>query len=108
MRLAARQNAGCASIVQVCTTHFAYVEALLKKIAKVDVQRLSGAAAAAAAAARAASQQLPDQQAQQPAAAAKAGGPQSALVKKDEAAVDAARQRYLQRKAAGATVGVKR
>ncbi len=83
------------SKLQVVSTHYSYVEPLLNRIAKIDVQRLSRgphalpptAAATDAAAVPAAA-----------AAGATAAAASKPAAKKDDVAVNAARQRYLERK----------
>ncbi|KAF6250725.1 DEAH-box nuclear pre-mRNA splicing factor [Scenedesmus sp. NREL 46B-D3] len=85
---------------QVCPTRHEWVEPLLPKLQDVDVQRLSGGklrAQAAAAAAAAAADSAADEAGT--AADGEAGG-QKVARRNDDDAVNAARQRYLQRKQA--------
>jgi ATP-dependent RNA helicase DHX8/PRP22 len=95
--------------LQVCPTRYEWVEPLLPKLQDVDVQRLSGGklkaqeAAAATAAADVAAAAAGAGQASD----GEAGGQKLARRNHNEA-VNAARQRYLQRKQAAAAAGKKK
>jgi hypothetical protein len=95
---------------------FEYVEPLLPKLRNIDLGRLAGgtraraAAAATAAAAAAAGAAAAAEGAAGGAAAAagQAGGPAKLARRHDTGSVDAARQRYLQRKATAAAAAGKK
>lgn len=88
----------CLLLLQVCPTRYEWVAPLLPKLRDVDVRKLSGAASAAAAAAAGGAadkgkHKLSDGE------AAEGAGPSKAAKKADDKSVDAARARYLARKA---------
>ncbi len=78
--------------IQVCPVESDWVSMILPKLRNADVKRLSGGNTAAAAAIATAHQDLP-------AADAVAVAVQSGIARKDQVTVDAARARYLNRKA---------
>jgi ATP-dependent RNA helicase DHX8/PRP22 len=94
--------AAAAGVTQVCPTRGEWVEPLLPKLQDVDIQRLSGGRLAeAAAAADPGAGGAPEVQ-----PGCSTGGAGQGLVRRnDDGAVDAARQRYLQRKQAAAAAG---
>lgn len=79
--------------MQVCPVEPDWVSMILPKLRNADVKRLSGGDTAAAAAIATAHQDLP-------AADAVAVAVQSGIERKDQVTVDAAKARYLNRKAA--------
>lgn len=79
--------------LQVCPVEEDWVAMILPKLRNVDVKRLSGGATAAAAAVATANQDAP-------AADSVAVAVQSGIARRDQVTVDAARARYLNRKAA--------
>lgn len=95
-------NTGRPCVRQVCAIEGRWAERLLPRLEQVNVQRLSGGATTALAMAEA---ERRDKAVKAKAAADKAVGAAStkeaAGAKKDDAAIDAARERYLARKKAG-------
>ena len=89
--------AHCLSVNGICATasntQQCSVAMILPKLRNVDVKRLSGGATAAAAAVATANQDAP-------AADSVAVAVQSGIARRDQVTVDAARARYLNRKAA--------
>lgn len=80
-------------LCQVCPVETDWVSMILPKLRNADIKRLSGGETAAAAAIATAHQDLP-------AADAVAVALQSGIARKDPVTVDAARARYIDRKAA--------
>jgi ATP-dependent RNA helicase DHX8/PRP22 len=83
-------------VLQVCPTRGEWVEPLLPKLQDVDVKRLSGGHLAAEAAAAAAVPATEEEEL----GSRKADAAQKLARRNDNDAVNAARQRYLQRKQA--------
>jgi ATP-dependent RNA helicase DHX8/PRP22 len=92
--------------MQVCPTRGEWVEPLLPKLQDVDVQRLSGGKLKAQHAAGAANAAVAAVDDEVQAGSSKADAAQKLARRNDDGAVNAARQRYLQRKQAAA--GTKR
>jgi len=88
---------------QVCATRFEFVEDLLAKIARIDVQRLSRGSASSEGATEAQQKAGAASNATAGTEGASAAAPGLPVRRNDGSAVSAARERYMQRKQTAST-----